>query len=263
MISMLHKRRYALVFTFLLVAALAGAQQSSKGIIVQRFAYKIGSSRITLKKTTFPPHSRYFIVLLHDNENTAEHAATAFLKQHGGTLLAIDNKDKRLIRFTAGSRSYLFDPNRIFTSVGIRQNLSLFRSYTPGNAKAVAGFRAFLLSLVPSSALLIAVHNNTEGLYSIHSYKNPRALLHQAALTHINPRQDKDHFFVTTGYGVFKKLKQAGYNAVLQRRHSAADDGSLSYYCSRKGRAYVNVETQFGSFTTQLRMLEALKRIVK
>jgi hypothetical protein len=118
---------------------------------------------------------------------------------------------------------------------------------------------------MPRAGALVAVHNNTEGMYSIHSYKNPKELKQQAYLVHINPAQDSDHFFVTTAYGVFKKMKQAGYNAVLQHRQSAADcriDGSLSYYCSRKGRAYVNVETQFGGFTTQLRMLEALKGIV-
>ena len=87
--------------------------------------------------------------------------------------------------------------------------------------------------------------------------------MHQAALVHINPQQDKDQFFVTTGYDVFKKLKQAGYNAVLQHRRTAADDGSLSYYCSRQGRMYVNVEAQYGDFKTQLRMLTVLKNVIE
>jgi hypothetical protein len=230
---------------------------------VQRFTYKLGNNRVVVKKTTFLPSARHFIVLLHDNENTAEKAALAFLKQHGGTLLSIENGDKRLIRFSIRNRWYRFDPNRIFTAKGLRQNLALFRSHTPAGAKAVAGFRSFILNLMPRAGALVAVHNNTEGMYSIHSYKNPKELKQQAYLVHINPAQDSDNFFVATTYADFKKLKQEGYNAVLQHRQSAADDGSLSFYCIRQGRRYINVEAQAGDFTTQLHMLQALKQMIR
>jgi hypothetical protein len=255
-----------LLFQFLLfLTVLAFAQKSSTGtgVVVQRFTYKLGDNRVVVKKTTFPPIARHFIVLLHDNENTAEKAALAFLKQHGGTLLSIENENKRLIRFSIRNRSYRFDPNRIFTAKGLRQNLTLFGSYTPVGAKAVAGFRSFILNLMPRAGALVAVHNNTEGMYSIHSYKNPKELKQQAYLVHINPAQDSDHFFVTTAYGVFKKMKQEGYNVVLQHRQSAADDGSLSFYCIRQGRRYINVEAQAGAFTTQLHMLQALRQMIK
>jgi hypothetical protein len=264
MFQVLYILRRLLISFLLLLTVCASAQKSAgTGAVVQRFTYKLGNNRVVVKKTTFPHYGRHFIVLLHDNENTAEKAALAFLKQHGGTLLSIENGDKRLIRFSIRNRSYLFDPNRIFTAKGLRQNLALFRSHSPAGAKAVAGFRSFILNLMPRAGALVAVHNNTEGMYSINSYKKPNELKQQAYLIHINTVQDSDNFFVTTTYEVFKKLKQEGYNAVLQHRQSAADDGSLSFYCIRQGRRYINVEAQAGDFTTQLRMLQSLKQIIK
>lgn len=228
---------------------------------VELLSYTIGSTNVAVQKTTFDTTAPFF-TQLHDDETTAETATLQFLKQYGGTLFSIENNNKRYMSFSLSGRKYQFDPNRMFTKGGIRQSLNLFGSYTPAAAAAVGEFGAFVLNQLPDSAVIIAVHNNTENRFSVQRYKKGNGLANNAAAVHINPTHDPDDFFITTDSLLYEKLSAAGYNCVLQNE-TADDDGSLSIFLGRQKRSYVNVEAQVGHFDQQLQMLHALKDALK
>jgi hypothetical protein len=250
-------------FPILLMAFTSCAQEDSTTLVpeIQRHSYKLGSTEIVIRKITFGTATNWFFIQLHDDETTADTAVTAFLQQHGGTLVSIENNSQRYIRFSHNGKKRQFDPNRIFSTKGIHDNLQLFKSYSVAASKAISGFRYFLLTFVPDTGLVIAVHNNTEGLYSINSYKTDRTLKLSAAAVHINPMQDSDDFFITTDHGLFKKLAGQHYNCVLQKENAVNDDGSLSFYYGRQKRGYVNVEAQIGHLAEQQQMLQVLKEV--
>lgn len=229
---------------------------------VQLHFYTLGTTEISIRKTRFDTANTWFFIQLHDDEHTAETAASTFLQQQGGTLLSIENGGERFIRFSLNGKKHTFDPNRIFSVKGIRDNLQLFHSYSVAAEKAVAGFRDFLLHFLPDTALVIAVHNNTEGRYSIRSYKQDKTLKQDAVAVHINPLQDSDDFFITTDDGLFKKLAAANYNCVLQKQEAVNDDGSLSFYYGRQARSYINVEAQTGHLAEQQQMLQVLNEVL-
>jgi hypothetical protein len=257
--------RQLLHFSIYLMAFTSCAQEDSTATPpqVQYFIHTLGTTQISLRVTTFDTTDAWFFIQLHDDENTAETAARCFLQQHGGTLLSIENKNERYIRFLLNGRKHLFDPNRMFTTHGIRQNLQFFGSYSLAAAKAVKNFRDFLLDFMPNTALMVAVHNNTEERYTIHSYKTDKTLKRDANSVHINPEQDSDDFFITTDDGLFKKLADAGYNCVLQHKEAVTDDGSLSVYYGKRGGRYVNVEAQAGHLVQQQDMLHALREALR
>jgi hypothetical protein len=247
------------------LAALASCAQSDSltRSKTQRYYYKLGTTGVTLRKTTFDSSGAWFFIRLHDDEVTAEAAALHFLEQHGGTLLTIENKNNRFIRFAVNGRKYQFDPNRMFTKAGIRSNLQLLNSKFAAAQQHVERFGNFVLRLVPDTALVIAVHNNTEGRYSIRSYTSDPVLKRNAAAVHINPAHDSDDFFITTDDALFKKLREANYNCVLQNNETATDDGSLSIYYDRQGRRYINVEAQAGHLAQQKEMIHALEEALQ
>ena len=240
-------------------ASLSQGAENSAEFNVQRFSYKAGSTNLSVRKTTFQEANPFFLIQLHDDENTAANVATSFLKQYGGTLLSIPNNESRYVFFRLNNRKYMFDPNRMFTQKGIRQNLQLFGSYTSRNATIVRGFGQLVLRLIPHSTLVIAIHNNTDGRYSILSYRQDKRLKLDVQAIHINAARDADDFFITTNPTLFAKLKAADFNCVLQKEKGIADDGSLSVYYGNRNQSYVNVEAQSGHYNQQWEMLQLLK----
>lgn len=155
------------------------------------------------------------------------------------------------------------DPNRIFTPAGIQQSLQLLSTFDSSASTALAFFAHNISAMLPDSLPLIAVHNNTDGAYAIHSYTPNGSLSKDAARVHINPKMDPDDFVLTTDEELFVHLQKEDVNAVLQANTSAADDGSLSVVMGRKERVYVNIEAQHGHEQVQLQLLEQVAAFVQ
>lgn len=263
MTGSLHMRQlFILPICLLAFSSCAQEDTAAAEPDIQRYYYKLGTIEIAVKKTTFAGANTSFLIQLHDDENTAEEAAITFLKESGGTLLSIENSGRRYIHFSLNGRKHMFDPNRMFTQKGIQQNLGSFRCYTVAAAKSVAGFGNFLLGFISDTAVLIAVHNNTESKYSIYSYKTDKTLKQDAEAVHINPAQDGDDFLITTDTKIYKKAAERNLNAVLQKARVQNNDGSLSFYYGRRNRSYINVEAQSGHFAEQLQMLQTVQEIL-
>src|SRR5690606_12947186 len=118
------------------------------------------------------------------------------------------------------------------------------------------GLRNELLKYL-NGRVVVALHNSTNGRYSLASYQAGGQFARDAAEVHAEPGQDPDNFFLVTSQRLFTVIKSEGFNVVLQSR-AVSDDGSLSVWAARKGVVYINVEAENGHQTTQVRMLESL-----
>ncbi len=226
------------------------------------YPFKLGKTKVNVIMTFYGNNKDIVMINLHDNESTSVEAAKLILKETGGTLLRIENNNQRLIDFTLKRVNYQFDPNRMFTVQGTTATL---KRYSQANAEAVQlvwKFGAFVLSKIPESSLLIALHNNTEGTYSTLSYLPDGEEAAEAALVNYNPEWDADDFFFTTSTSLFEALKNSGFNVILQNNVTATDDGSLSVLYGKRGKNYVNVEAEQGHVMEQEKMIRQLVNIL-
>ena len=204
------------------------------------------------------------MINLHDDETTGVEAAKKVLEKTGGILLSIENNGERLITFTKYKRTFRFDPNRMFTRAGIKASL-LEQNKHNGDLvlETVYNFARFCLRTIPSSHTLIALHNNHERGLSVLSYMKGGDLEQDASAVNKNDSHDPDNFYLTTDEQLFRHLKTAGYNVVLQNNKKATDDGSLSIYYGKKKKSYINIEAKKGMVTQQTQMIETVARIIQ
>lgn len=228
------------------------------------FQYKLGDTtvKIVFNKISKRP-SKFVYFNMHDNENTAVEAAKEVIAKYGGTLIELRNNGKRLVNFSLEDKQFTFDPNRIFTVTGIRETLKRNGEYTTEAEKETNNFAQKLKDFIKNYRLIIAVHNNTNGNYSIESYKKDREFGKDAKLVNIKSEMDIDDFFFVTDKNIFEILKEKNQNVVLQDNSNVTDDGSLSVYCGKNKIPYINVESEHGHFREQTRMLEILQEITK
>ena len=190
-------------------------------------------------------------VALHENEATAINAAKKLLSTSGGTLIILRHSGERNVKFMLKGKTYQFDPNRIFTPQGIKQTLR--GGAAREAATAVRALAKIILDEIGRRPI-VALHNNTNGSYSLASYLPGSQYSGDAAAVHRVPTLDPDDFFFTTEESVFLEAKKDGFNVVLQS-DVVTDDGSLSVYSYRRGQPYVNVEAEHGNKEIQLEML--------
>jgi len=159
-------------------------------------------------------------------------------------------------------RSYSFDPNRIFTDVGLERSLRHNGDYSQAAHSALVRLRETLVAVMMEGLRppIVAIHNNRGSDYTVNSYRRGASLESDASRVVINPNADPRNFFLVLDAAIFERLSSAGFNVVLQSNKST-DDGSLSVYCHIVGIPYVNVEAGFDQLSEQKRMLEELFKI--
>jgi hypothetical protein len=196
---------------------------------------------------------------MHDNEESAVDAAVAVLVKRGGTLVKIENNNQRVIRFKLNGIHYAFDPNRIFSDTGIEQTLRENRRYSKEAAGIVRRFADELLAMIPDSvSLVVALHNNFDGAFSIKSYLPGGERQRDAKAVYANPDEDIDDIVLTTDSLIYAHMAEQGFNSIWQDNDRAKKDGSLSIYCGERNIRYVNVETEHGKVDQYMLMLEKL-----
>jgi hypothetical protein len=201
------------------------------------------------------------LLVLHDDENTAGEAGHAFVEAHGGRLVELRAQDERYVAFALDGRAFSVDPNRIFTDVGVHRTLGADSAH----AGAVALARLFgdtLVAVYRPEAVVVTLHNNTPDRYSALSYAPGGEYARDAEAVHLEDGADPDDFFFVTDRAHYETLAAEGFNVVLQDNARVTDDGSLSVWAAREGVPYVNVEAEHGHLEEQVRMLEALARVL-
>ena len=221
--------------------------------------HQLGSRTIAFKVIQYGRSTSTCCINVHDNEATAVQAARAILEQQGGILIKIENNAQRYISFSFKGVQYSFDPNRIFSDVGIKQTLKANGKINPLAVAEVEKFAAHLLQLIPdSAACIIALHNNTDGDYSVKTYQPGGKRQFDAMKVYADTWQDVDDIALTTDEKLFNKMSGFGYNSILQDNVKVNKDGSLSVYYGELNRRYINIETQFGKTEQYKEMLAKL-----
>lgn len=223
------------------------------------FEIPLGESSVEFFVEGDPSVNSPLVISLHRNENTAFPVVREILAKEPGRFIGIRTPGERRLNLKGGSRAFSIDPNRLFSRAGIEADLRKFSFFKEEIAREIETFAAGYVKrtgLAPGR-VVIAVHNNTDGGYSLESYRKGGAEEAAAAEVHRVEAIDPDDFMLVTHPRHFTALKEAGFNVILQDNAGAPDDGSLSVYCGRQGIEYINVEAEFGSREEQERMLRA------
>jgi hypothetical protein len=251
------------VFVFLTVAAFGikspspepAAFTPSEKIIT----HKLGDRTIAIKVAQYGETATTCCINLHDDEITAVKAAHTVLAERGGVLIKIENNSKRNISFPFKGVVYTFDPNRIFSRSGILLTLKAKGKINPLAVIEVEKFAALLLQLIPDSvACLVALHNNTDGDFSVRTYLPGGPRQNDASQVYADEWQDIDDIALTTDLAIYNKMSAQGYNSILQDNNNVFKDGSLSVYYGERNKRYINIETQHGKTNQYTEMLKKL-----
>lgn len=207
----------------------------------------VGDEKVEIKHTV--GRGKTF-VHVHHNEQTALKAAQAVIKQEGGSLITLVHSGGRNIVFRLNNKRYEFDPNRIYTDNGIKKTLTTLSQYSLEAHKEVKKLADKIKQLLPKGKV-VAVHNNSS--YSLKDYLPGNSLESDAQVVHILARNYYRNFYLVTKTSDFLRLKNKGYNGVLQK-NTATDDGSLSIYLAKND--YINVEAGYDQLVEQIKMLQ-------
>ncbi len=232
-----------------------------KHILTFQVIVDVGDERFVINvfKKDGPNKQKYIVI--HDSEDAAFDTGLRAIK-HGGTLIALENKENRLL-YSFGKKEGLThqDPNRMFNTDN---------RYWP------VAKRLLELYGISSKGLIIVLHNNKPGgnfrldtiatwnniTIASHADKNVRSLVWiPGATAEPNTKTGKE-----IAYFQKKKLNVV-YEYVPQNQRG---DGSLSVYAAKHGIPYRNIEVEAGirgnrkselkSRRKQIKYLNALRR---
>ena len=226
--------------------------------------HTIGSTQVPIKIEQYGTQTDLVYINLHDDEFTSVEATRKLLEKEGGTLIRIENKGKRNIQFRFGNHWFEMDPNRIFSRQGITEFFkSSSKYYNQKVVEEVEKLGQRIIMLFPKDPVcIIALHNNTNGLYSINDYLPGSLRASDAAKVFANPQLDPDDHFLTTESEIYYLLTKKNYNTILQDNQNCKQDGSLSVHCGNKGIRYVNLETEHGKTQEYSDMVNDLYEIL-
>jgi hypothetical protein len=185
---------------------------------------------------------------LHANENTSVVAARSLIYLNGGRLVYLRHgNNSRLITFSLEGKEYTFDPNRMFTTVGVEKTLRDNGNYSDSASKAVQAFAAKVLEVYQfdKQYTVVSIHNNGP-LYSAEAYLPNATFAEDAAEVFICPESNPHNFLFVTNKNHYDFYVKNGFNVVLQAgtNGTLTDDGSLSVYAAMQGKDYVNIEAR-------------------
>ena len=240
-----------------------GVSQSIFIPVETTFFYKVGDRTVPIKVTQYGTVKNIVCINLHANEQTSVHSAYFVLESYGGTLIKIENNNQRVIRFRLKGVYYSFDPNRMFSRIGIEQTLRDNRKTSKEAIDEIEKFAQRLLLLIPdSTSCIVALHNNTDGAYSVKSYLPGSERHSDAKAVYADPTQDIDDIALTTDSLLYEKMAENNFNCIWQDNINAKKDGSLSIFCGEQKRRYINIETQHGKAVQYKKMLEKFLEIL-
>ncbi len=226
-------------------------------------AFKVGSNTIPVTVLQYGPPNGIVCINVHDNEGASVAGASAVLELIGGTLIKIENYRQRVIRFKLKGVSYGFDPNRIYSRIGIEQTLRDNKRSSKAAIDEIEKFGKNILALIPdTTSCVIALHNNTNEAFSIKSYMSGGNRQKDAKAVYASDLQDIDDIVLTTDSLLFQKMADSGYNSIWQDNERARKDGSLSIHYGEKSRRYINIETEHGKIEQYREMFEKLQAIL-
>lgn len=240
----------SLVFLFFLFDILSATNPVpiSRGVSIQKHFVKNND------------HVNWLVI--HDNENDALSAMRWAIKEYGGFGYEVKNHyqpDRRILKEKEGRFLFSYDPNRIFTDIGIYQTLAHYnRNYRrikkSGFLIIKKKIRKSFLKILPMNnrQYLIALHNNeSRSTISVLNFYRKKGFF-----IFRNPKEDVKNFVIVTKKKDFEILMKIGINAVWQFEVTPDNnDGSLSVYCKMENIPYINIETRSGDIQSQKKII--------
>ncbi len=121
--------------------------------------YKVGDTTVHI---VVSGSGGYTMVALHENESTSVQAAKKVIRQSGGRLVELQHSKimdedaalKRNVSFTFKGKSYTFDPNRMFTDLGIKRNL---QPYSVEAHNAVKGLASEVMRHINGRVIILSL----------------------------------------------------------------------------------------------------------
>lgn len=234
--------------------------QYSSAQVMDTLPIQLGVLPLSLiKNDTHDTTSFVYTVNVHENESTSVHAFLSSSHTANNRLLYLHQYGNRNIASSFdGVDTFYFDPNRIFTPDGIIKTLTANSHYSDTAAIYAKRVADSILQWLLPAKCIIALHNNTNGNYSLQSFKKRGGSANDAARVFLNPQMDTDDFIFTNNDDLFKWLKKNKVNAVLQNNSGVSDDGSLSVYYKNMQVLYINIEAEHGHIAEQKKMIDLI-----
>lgn len=227
---------------------------------------QVAGTAVNVESQCYHQDSKVLFLHLHQDESTS----IEVLKDSLNSLkrycyFTLRHNGQRNINGRYRGRDFKVDPNRIFTQEGSRSSFEKLNNYySQAIVRSANRFGRQLISkYLQDRQLVVAVHNNTEGAFSIISYLPGGESAGDAKEVHRNESLDPDNFYLTTEKAYFDILRDKGFNVVLQDNSSAVDDGSLSVYCGRKNIPYINIEVERGDYQSQRLMISVILDLLR
>src|SRR6478736_137189 len=201
---------------------------------------------------------------VHDDENTSVRAGKKILTQTGGRLIELAHSGKRFVEFELDGQTYRFDPNRIFSPVGVRATLERTKNHSAAAQQAIEAFTTRLLETfaLDREPVSIALHNTDGSGLTSNSYLRRCDKRTPASITYVSTRRFGGDVFYVSDRRFFDYLKERDFNVTLQDDANVPDDGSASVYFARKGIPYVNVEADVKNLKAQIEMVQIAQEMV-
>lgn len=257
--------KYCLLFAGLNLFSSAQCQSLPSSSLRDSSIYMLNDKPVQLIRHQYgEPHIHF--LALHDSEKTGLRAAFKFMGIYGGSVVELKYGLVRNIDFLDSLKEFSFDPNRIFTDEGAYLGLARYSEplIHDGLTEKVRKLGEEVLKFMNADRLsvIIALHNNYNGGFNIHSYKQGNYLENIAEEIFINPDMDSDNFIYVTDRRFFDYLKQRKVNVILQSR-DAPDDGSLSVFAMQRQIPYANIEVQHGNLSENYRLILLVNEMIK
>lgn len=215
------------------------------------------------------PHVNWLVI--HQDEKDAIDVMRWAVKTFGGNSYLIQNKNrphKRILKEIRGRNYFYYDPNRIFTDIGIRKTLAhcnrhVKRIKRTGYQILKSQIRQGFVRFLPLNrkTYLVALHNNDKrSSISVLDYYRKKGFF-----IFRNPKEQIKNFVIVTQKEDFEILMKNGINVVWQYVvNDQNNDGSLSIYCSQNKIPYINIEAVYGDKESQKKMTQIVyQKIIK
>lgn len=258
-------RYFLLLLSFLSLFFSAQAQSLPHGSRTDTSVFILNDKSVKMIRYQYgESHIRF--LALHDSEKTGLSAAFQFMRIYGGCAIELNYGKVRNIDFLDSLKKFSFDPNTMFTDEGAylglaRNSAPQIHNGLPEKVRRLAD-EVLKAGRIDSLGVIVTLHNNYNGGFSIYSYTQGNYLETAAHNIYINSAMDPDNFVFVTDPRFFDHLKQRKINVVLQSSQ-VPDDGSLSVFAMQKNIPYANIESQHGHLSENYRLIIAVNEMLK
>ena len=222
--------------------------------------FRLGDQLIVLEKMAPNASRSYVLVSLHSNESAVIRTTMDFARSHDVFFLRLLNQEQQKISVNLLDTKLSIDPNTIFTTEGLKNNLKLYGGWNRDMAMQLQKFARVLVGEMRREVIVSVHAKDREQVIS--DFTEGGRYHRQAKDAYQNSQQDGQDFFITTEPELYKKLKEKNYNVVLQNRSWVHDDGSLAVYCDKEKKAYIQIETRPGHDAELQAMLAVVDTIL-